>query len=127
VGQVGAAIGLAVLTTISTTKTAHALHRGASSTVALNRGFSDAVLIAAGMTVASLLLIVVVLSTRENRAFVTMVRAGGAPLEEVADTVAETESMASFAGAGFESELSALEHPSIADAGGSVHLTVFVA
>jgi MFS family permease len=107
VGQVGSAVGLAILATISTSRTAHALHAGAATTVALNKGFSDAVLIASGMTVVSLLLILFVLSNRENRAFVAMVRAGGAQLEEVADAVAEADSMAALGGPGFESELSA--------------------
>ena len=114
VSQVGGAVGLAILTTISTTKTAHALHSGAASTVALNKGFSAAVLIASGLTVASLLFIVFVLSTRENRAFVEMVRAGGADLEEVAETVAESEGVAALAGPGFEAELSALHDQSVA-------------
>jgi EmrB/QacA subfamily drug resistance transporter len=105
VSQVGAAVGLAILTTVSTTRTAHALRTGAGSTAALNKGFADAVLIASGMTVVALLVIVFVLSTRENRAFVQMVRAGGPELEDVADAVAETEGVAALAGPGFESEL----------------------
>jgi EmrB/QacA subfamily drug resistance transporter len=113
VSQVGAAVGLAILTTTSTTKTAHALHAGAARTVALNKGFSDAVLVASGITVASLLLIMFVLSTRENRAFVEMVRVGGTSLEDVADAVAEEEGMAALGGPGFEAEVSALYHQSI--------------
>ncbi len=105
VSQVGAAVGLAVLSTISTSKTAHALAHGATSVVALNKGFSDSVLIAAGMSAVSLLIILFVLSTRENRAFVAMVRSGGGQLEDVADAVAEADSMAGFGGPGFEAEL----------------------
>jgi EmrB/QacA subfamily drug resistance transporter len=111
VSQVGAAIGLALLTTISTTKTAHALHAGASSTVALNRGFADAVLVASGVTVGTLLVVLLVLSTRDNRAFVRMVRAGGAQLDDVADAVAETEGVAALAGVGFEAEVTTLHEP----------------
>jgi EmrB/QacA subfamily drug resistance transporter len=118
VSQVGAAIGLAILTTISTTKTAHALHQGAGSGGALSQGFADAVLIASGMTVVSLLIVVFVLSTRQNRAFVEMVRAGGAQLEDVADAVAEAESMAALGGPGFEAETSAIRIAPRADPGG---------
>jgi hypothetical protein len=109
VSQVGAALGLAILTTISTTKTSHALHAGARTAVALNKGFSDAVLVASGLTVASLLVVIAVLSNRQNRAFVEMVRSGAAGLEDVADAVAEAEGIAGLAGPGFEAELSALE------------------
>jgi len=110
VNEVGAAIGLAILTTISTTATARALHSGAGSGIALSSGFSDAVLVASAMTVVSLLIVVFVLSTRENRAFVEMVRARGAQLEDVADAVAEAESMAALAGPGFEAEISAIRN-----------------
>jgi EmrB/QacA subfamily drug resistance transporter len=115
VGEVGAAIGLAVLTTISTTKTAHALHAGASRAVALNNGFSEAVLVAFAMSVAALVIIAFVLSTRENRAFVAMVRAGGTELEDVADAVSEAEGIAALGGPGFETELTSLENPVIDD------------
>jgi len=107
VSQVGAALGLAVLTTISTTQTAHALSHGVGTHEALNKGFSDAVLLATGFAVAALVIVVLILSNRENRAFVEMVKAGGAELEEVADGVAEAEGMAAFGGEGFESELTA--------------------
>jgi hypothetical protein len=107
VSQVGAAVGLAVLTTISTTQTAHALSHGAGTTEALNKGFSDAVLLATGFAVAALAIIVLVLSNRENRAFVEMVKAGGGEPEDVADAVAEADSMAAFGGEGFESEVPA--------------------
>ena len=103
VSQVGAAVGLAVLTTISTTQTAHALGHGASAQQALNQGFSDAVLLATGFAVAALLISVFVLSNRENRAFVEMVKAGGAELGDVADAVAEAEGLAALGGEGFES------------------------
>jgi hypothetical protein len=103
VSQVGAAVGLAVLTTISTTQTAHALSHGAGATEALNKGFSDAVLLATGFAVVALLISVFVLSNRENRAFVEMVTAGGAELGDVADAVAEAEGVAALAGEGFES------------------------
>jgi EmrB/QacA subfamily drug resistance transporter len=109
VSQVGAALGLAVLTTISTTQTAHALSHGVGTHEALNKGFSDAVLLATGFAVAALVIVVLILSNRENRAFVEMVKAGGAELEEVADGVAGAEGMAAFGGEGFESELTASE------------------
>jgi hypothetical protein len=82
----------------------------------LNKGFSDAVLVASAMTVASLLIVLFVLSTRQNRAFVEMVRSGGALFEQIADAVAEAESMAALGGPGFESELSALQNGSGAHA-----------
>ena len=103
VSQVGAAVGLAVLTTISTTQTANALGHGASAQQALKQGFSDAVLLATGFAVAALLISVFVLSNRENRAFVEMVKAGGAELGDVADAVAEAEGLAALGGEGFES------------------------
>jgi EmrB/QacA subfamily drug resistance transporter len=109
VSQVGAAIGLAVLTTISTTQTAHALVHGASVHEALNKGFSDAILLATGFAVVALVIVVLILSNRENRAFVEMVKAGGAGLGDVADSVAEAEGMAAFGGEEFESELTTRE------------------
>jgi hypothetical protein len=45
-----------------------------------------------------------------------MVRAGGAELEDVADSVAEAEGVAAMAGPGFESELTALHTRSVAHA-----------
>ena len=105
VSQVGAAVGLAVLTTISTTQTAHALIHGASAHEALNKGFADAVLLATGFAVAALLISVFVLSNRENRAFVEMVKAGGAELGDVADAVAVAEGLAALGGEGFDEVL----------------------
>jgi EmrB/QacA subfamily drug resistance transporter len=109
VSQVGAAVGLAVLTTISTTRTAHALADGATAHQALNKGFSDAILLATGFAVAALIIVMLVLSNRENRAFVEMVKAGGVELEDVANSVSEAEGMAAFGGEEFESELLASE------------------
>ena len=97
------AVGLAVLTTISPTQTAHALRHGASAQEALDTGFADAVLLATGFAVVALLISVFVLSNRENRAFVEMVKAGGAELGDVADALAEAESLAALGGEGFES------------------------
>jgi EmrB/QacA subfamily drug resistance transporter len=108
VSEVGAAIGLAVLTTFSTTKTTHELRQGASTVVALSSGFSNAVLVAAGASAVSLVVILLVLSNRGNRAFVEMVRSRGAELQEVADAVAESETVAGFGGPEFESEVTAL-------------------
>jgi EmrB/QacA subfamily drug resistance transporter len=91
--QVGSAIGLAILSTISTSKTSDALSQGVSSAVALTKGYKDALLVGSGFAVVALLVIVSVLSTRDNRAFVQMVRAGGEQLGEAADAVAEDESV----------------------------------
>jgi EmrB/QacA subfamily drug resistance transporter len=105
VSEVGAAIGLAILTTISTTQTAHALRHGAQPLSALNHGFSDAVLVASGFTVVSLMFVLFVLSNRDNRAFVNMVKAAAAGLEDVADAVAQADGVAALGGEQFEAEL----------------------
>ena len=114
VSQVGAAIGLAILTTVSTTQTAHALLHGSRVVNALNKGFADAALTATGFAVAALAIVVLVLSNRENRAFVEMVKAGGADLGDVADAVSEAEGVAAFGGGGFESELTPTGNPGTA-------------
>jgi EmrB/QacA subfamily drug resistance transporter len=73
--QIGGALGLAVLSTIATTKTHHLLASGAPSRTALTGGFHDAFLggslIAAVGLVAALLLI----RTRDSRAHVDMASA----------------------------------------------------
>jgi EmrB/QacA subfamily drug resistance transporter len=105
--QVGSAIGLAVLTTVSTSRTAHALSRGVHTGAALTQGYRDALLLGSGIALVSLLVVLFVLSSRDNRAFVEMVRSGGAPLQEVADSVAQDDSVGALGAALFESEASA--------------------
>jgi EmrB/QacA subfamily drug resistance transporter len=103
--QVGSAVGLAILTTISTTQTSHALSQGVSSAVALTKGYQDALLAGSGIALLSLVAIVFVLSTRDNQTFVRMVRNGGVELEEAATAVAEGESVGALGAPGFEREV----------------------
>jgi len=97
--QVGEAIGLAVLTTISTTAAAHDLARHHTETVALAHGFRNALLVGSGVLVLALLLSVAVLSNSANRAFVRMAR-GGDPteLQIEADALSEIEGIGAIAG-----------------------------
>ncbi len=59
--QVGGALGLAVLATLSTTRTTHALASGHSRSVALVDGYHLAFLVAAGLVIAGLLVVLLVL------------------------------------------------------------------
>jgi len=52
-----------------------------------------------------LVLIVLILSNRENRTFVEMVRAGGEQLEADAEAVAEDESVGALGAPAFEREV----------------------
>jgi EmrB/QacA subfamily drug resistance transporter len=103
--QVGTAIGLAILTAISTTQTAHALGRGASEHVALTQGFRDALVVGGSFTLAAVFIVLFVLSNRENRAFVEMVRGSGAPFEEALDVLASADSVAGLGAESFETAL----------------------
>jgi EmrB/QacA subfamily drug resistance transporter len=100
--QMGSAVGLAILSTVSTSQTSNALRQGVSSAVALTKGYRDAILLGFGIAAASLVIIMFVLSNRENRSFVEMVRSGGAQLEVTADAVAEDESIGALGGPLFE-------------------------
>jgi len=103
--QVGTAIGLAILTAISTTQTAHALERGQSVHVALTQGFRDAIVLGGAFTLVAVIVTILVLSNRENRAFVAMVRGAGAPLEDAVEILAGAESIAGFGAESFEATL----------------------
>jgi len=103
--QVGSAIGLAILSTISTSQTSHALRQGVDSAVALTTGYRDALLAGAVMGAVALVLIMLILSNRDNRTFVEMVRAGGPQLEVDAEAVAMDESVGALGAPGFEHEV----------------------
>ncbi len=103
--QMGSAVGLAILSTVSTSRTTHALSHGIATAFALTAGYRDALLLGSGIAVVSLLAILFVLSSKENRAFVEFVRTGGAQLEVAADTVAEDESVGALGGVLFEREV----------------------
>jgi hypothetical protein len=97
--QVGEAIGLAVLTTISTTAAALDISRHSSQAVALTHGFSDAMLVGAGVLVGALLLAVFVLSNSANRAFVRLANSGDpTELKSEADALSEIEGIGAIAG-----------------------------
>jgi EmrB/QacA subfamily drug resistance transporter len=101
--QVGEAIGLAILTTVSTSATAHDLARHTSARVALTHGFRHAILVGSGLAGAAALLAVLVLSGRANRAFVKMAHASGeGELAVAADALSEIEGIGAIAG--FEAE-----------------------
>ena len=63
--QVGGALGLAILTTISTTRTDHLLGKGVERASALTSGFSLAFWVAVGFAAAALLTTLVVVRRDE--------------------------------------------------------------
>jgi hypothetical protein len=65
-GQVGGALGLAVLVTVSATRSSALLAGGASSPAALTGGYHLAFWIAAGLVAVAILIAVVVLRQPEN-------------------------------------------------------------
>jgi MFS family permease len=104
--QVGEAIGLAILTTISTTGADHDLARHTTERVALTHGFRDALLVGAGVLMVAVLLSLFVLSNKANRDFVRLARSGDpTELEIEADALSELEGPAGIAAiAGLKSE-----------------------
>jgi hypothetical protein len=103
---VGEAIGLAVLTTISTTATAHDVTHRVPQGVALTHGFAQALLVGSGVIVAALVLGLVVLSNAANRAFVVMARGGDpAGLEIEAAALSKLEGPGAVAGLEAEHEI----------------------
>ncbi|HWX44998.1 MAG TPA: MFS transporter [Solirubrobacteraceae bacterium] len=64
--QVGGALGLAVLATLSATRTEHLLHGGSSNAAALTGGYHLAFLVAAGLIVAAIAIAVTVLRAEEQ-------------------------------------------------------------
>ena len=65
--QIGGAVGLAILTTVSTTRTSHLLGRGVPEPTALTAGFRSAFWVAAGIDVIALIATLVVLRGGELR------------------------------------------------------------
>jgi EmrB/QacA subfamily drug resistance transporter len=112
--QVGEAIGLAILTTVSTSATAHALAHRAPERVALTHGFSHAVLLGSGLAAAAFLLAVAVLSNSANRAFVRVANAANTDeLQLAADALSEVEGAAALGG--FEAERELVAHGALAE------------
>jgi EmrB/QacA subfamily drug resistance transporter len=78
--QIGGALGLAVLSTIATTRTHHALAHGATSVPhALTDGFQSAFLGGAIIAALGLVATLVLIRTRDSRAHVEMANAQTAP------------------------------------------------
>jgi len=64
--QVGGAIGLAILSTVATTRVTHALHGGAPLPVALTHGFKGGFIVAAFLCAAAAALALVLLPGRKR-------------------------------------------------------------
>ena len=75
--QVGGSLGLAILTTVSTTRTANALHAGSTLPVALTPGFKGAFIVAASLCALGGVLALALLPSRRRR-----------PEDEQAETLA---------------------------------------
>jgi EmrB/QacA subfamily drug resistance transporter len=104
--QVGEAIGLAVLTTVSTSAAAHDLARHTAHQVALTHGFSSALLVGTGVIAGAFLLALLALSSSANRAFVRMIRAGDATERTaVAEALSEVDGIGAIAGLEAERDL----------------------
>ena len=65
-GQVGAALGLAVLATVSTNRTGELLAQGQATTAALSGGYHLAWAIGAGLAIASIVLAATVLKSEST-------------------------------------------------------------
>jgi EmrB/QacA subfamily drug resistance transporter len=104
--QVGEAIGLAILTTISTSATAHELARHDAARTALTHGFRHAILVGSGLAGAAALLALFVLSNGANRAFVKMAQDSGQDsCNTTAEALSEVEGIGAIAGFEVEREL----------------------
>jgi MFS family permease len=104
--QVGEAIGLAILTTISTSAAAHDLTHHASQRAALTHGFSNALLVASGLAVGAVLLALFVLSNSANRAFVKLANSGDPTERQIdAEVLSEIEGIGAIAGLEAEHEV----------------------
>jgi EmrB/QacA subfamily drug resistance transporter len=104
--QVGQAIGLAVLTTISTSAAGHDLARHTTHQVALTHGFSNALLVGSGVLVGALLLALFVLSNSANRAFVRLANSTDPTERQIdADALSEIEGIGAIAGLEAERDL----------------------
>src|SRR4029077_19767157 len=81
--QIGGALGLAVLSTIATTRTDHVLASGSSLHNALNDGFQSAFLGGSIIAALGFVATLVLIRTRDSRAHLEMARAEVAPAEVV--------------------------------------------
>jgi EmrB/QacA subfamily drug resistance transporter len=82
--QVGGALGLAVLATVSATRTDHLTSAGKSTASALTGGYHLAFLIGAGICLASLLVALLVIQPEKKAAAETQAPAGEAAYSELA-------------------------------------------
>jgi EmrB/QacA subfamily drug resistance transporter len=83
--QIGGALGLAILASISTATTSDAFESGVRDrTVALTEGFQDAFLIAAGFGLLGLLVAAVLISSKDSREHAEAAQRGEAPAAAIA-------------------------------------------
>jgi EmrB/QacA subfamily drug resistance transporter len=78
--QIGGALGLAVLSTIATSRTDHVLATGASNPAALTEGFQRAFLGGAAIAVLGFVATLVLIRSRDSRAHAEMANAEAAPV-----------------------------------------------
>src|SRR6202007_849945 len=69
--QVGGALGLAVLATVSTSRSNHLAHAGTAHAQALTSGYHLAFLIAAGLVAAAIVVVAVVVQSEKSQAGAT--------------------------------------------------------
>jgi EmrB/QacA subfamily drug resistance transporter len=86
--QIGGALGLAVLTTIATTRTNHVIASGSSLHTALTDGFQSAFLGGAVIAGLGFVATLVLIRNRDSRAHVEMANAETAAIQANADTAA---------------------------------------
>jgi predicted MFS family arabinose efflux permease len=79
--QIGGALGLAVLSTLATTRTDHLLSTGANAPTALTEGFQSAFLGGAIIAMLGFVATLVLIRTRDSRAHVEMANAEAAPAQ----------------------------------------------
>jgi hypothetical protein len=79
--QVGGALGLAVLSTIATTRTSHLLAGGTPARHALTEGFRSAFLGGSIIAALGFAVTLILIRTRDSRAHVQMANAEAAPAQ----------------------------------------------
>jgi EmrB/QacA subfamily drug resistance transporter len=79
--QIGGALGLAVLSTIATTRTSHLLSSGTPPRHALTEGFQSAFLAGAIIAALGVVATLVLIRSRDSRAHVEMAKAEAAPVQ----------------------------------------------
>jgi EmrB/QacA subfamily drug resistance transporter len=79
--QIGGALGLAVLSTIATSRTDHQLASGSNLAHALTDGFQAAFLAGAGLAALGLAATLILIRTRDSRAHLEMANAQAAPAQ----------------------------------------------